>query len=120
MIKKDIKDLIKKTSEATGVPYYMVKAIAESQSQYLEAWFKNPDKPEVYLENLGTFYPRIGPLNAMLRKQLIPKMREGRATDHDYERFRFWWKYRKKLIEYLISRHPKRKVLSYGLRKPVK
>lgn len=115
MIIRDLKELNRLTAKITGIPIYKVQhAIKEGEFRFLKDWFKDPDLAAVSLPDFGRFELNLSALTRKLRYDILPRLRISPSEDRK-QKFRELWKYRRKILEYVLStrrkpRHNERQI----------
>tara|TARA_R110000851_G_scaffold329243_2_gene500938 strand:+ start:214 stop:594 length:381 start_codon:yes stop_codon:yes gene_type:complete len=105
MIRKDLKPLYKLTAKLTNIPIYKVESvIKDGQFKYIQSWMRDPEKPALYIRNLGTWEIKLRYVLGKLKGEYIPRLRKNPTNEHTLTKFRYWYNKRHQIINYLNSK----------------
>ena len=103
---ENLDKLYKLTSETLGIPIYKVKhIIEEGQYKYVSEWIVNPDKPALFLINLGSFNSHLPSILRRIKRKILPRIREDRSKVSLYQKeFTFLWGLKNKVNPFLRNK----------------
>ena len=100
---KSNEPIYKLTAQTLSMDENLVRNVVDYQFQFAKEWMKEPIKPALYLPEWGTYELKLYSVRNYLHN-MVQMMRQNPEDEELKERFRYWWKKRIPIREYLKSK----------------
>jgi len=95
--------IYKLTAETLSIPEDIVRDVVDYQFDFTKQWMNEPVKPALYLPEWGTYELKLYSVRNYLHN-MVRALRQDPDDEELKERFRYWWKKRIPIREYLKSK----------------